>query len=193
MGENAYRTAATPVRRGLRNAFLAGLAACAACALLYRRYRWGWALTASVTGGAVAYHMALHFLAPVVLALACRRRYRADNWWFRPRAWEAPLYQFLRVKRWKKRVPTYDPREFSLKEHSIDEVINNMCHSEAVHELCAALAFTSLIFAAPFGAFPVFLLTALLAAGADLAFAAIQRCNRPRLTRIRDRRGGERP
>lgn len=193
MGENAYRTADTPVRRGLRNAFAAGLAACAACALLYRRWGWDWALTASVTGGAVACHMALHFLAPVILALACRRRYRADSWWFRPKRWEAPLYRFLRVKRWKKLAPTYDPREFSLEEHSIDEVINNMCHSEAVHELSAALAFMPLLLAVPFGAFPVFLLTALLSAGIDLAFAAIQRYNRPRLLRIRDRRGGERP
>lgn len=193
MGGRAYRTADTPVRRGLRCAFAAGLTACAVFALLYRRHGWSWALTASITGGTVAYHMAVHFLAPVVLALACRRQYRADGWWFRPKAWEAPLYRFLRVKRWKKLVPTYDPREFSLKERSVDEVINNMCHSEAVHELCAALAFPSLLFAVPFGAFPVFLLTALLAAGIDLAFAAIQRCNRPRLMRLRDRRGGERP
>ena len=96
------------------------------------------------------------------------------------------------MKAWKKSALTYDPREFSQKEHSIEEVINNMCHSEAVHELCAALAFTTLLLAVPFGAFPVFLLTAILAAGIDLAFAAIQRYNRPRLMRIRDRRGGDR-
>ena len=192
MSSNSYRTANTPVRRGMQYAFAAGSAACIAFALLYRRCGWSWARAAAVTGGAVACHMALHFLAPVILALACRRQYRADSWWFRPKAWEAPLYRFLRVKAWKKSALTYDPREFSLKEHSIEEVINNMCHSEAVHELCAALAFTTLLLAVPFGASPVFLLTAILAAGIDLAFAAIQRYNRPRLMRIRDRRGGDR-
>ena len=193
MPPRSYRAADTPVRRAMGRAFGAGLAACGGFALLYRRYGWGWALTASVTAGTAAFHMFLHFLAPVILAALCRRRYRPEGRWFRPRAWEAPLYRFLRVKRWKKLAPTYDPREFSLEEHSIDEVINNMCHSEAVHELSAALAFTSLLLAVPFGEFPVFLLTALLAAGIDLAFAAIQRYNRPRLMRIRDRRGGERP
>ena len=192
MSSNSYRTANAPVRRGMQYAFAAGSAACIAFALLYRRCGWSWARAAAVTGGAVACHMALHFLAPVILALACRRQYRADSWWFRPKAWEAPLYRFLRVKAWKKSALTYDPREFSLKEHSIEEVINNMCHSEAVHELSAALAFTTLLLAVPFGAFPVFLLTAILAAGIDLAFAAIQRYNRPRLMRIRDRRGGDR-
>lgn len=191
MSSDSYRTADTPVRRGMRRAFGAGAASCAVFALVHRRYGFSWARAASITGGALACHMALHFLAPVVLALACRRRYRPDSWWFRPRAWEAPLYRFLRVKAWKKSALTYDPREFSLREHTPEEVINNMCHSEAVHELSAALALAAPLLSVPFGAFPIFLLTALLAAGVDLAFAAIQRYNRPRLMRIRDRRGGE--
>ena len=43
-----------------------------------------------------------------------------------------------------------------------------------------------------FVAICMLLVTAILAAGIDLAFAAIQRYNRPRLMRIRDRRGGDR-
>ena len=85
MSSNSYRTANTPVRRGMQYAFAAGSAACIAFALLYRRCGWSWARAAAVTGGAVACHMALHFLAPVILALACRRQYRADSWWFRPK------------------------------------------------------------------------------------------------------------
>ena len=127
MSSNSYRTANTPVRRGMQYAFAAGSAACIAFALLYRRCGWSWARAAAVTGGAVACHMALHFLAPVILALACRRQYRADSWWFRPKAWEAPLYRFLRVKAWKKSALTYDPREFSLKEHSIEEIGRASC------------------------------------------------------------------
>jgi len=179
----------------MRLAFLAGLAGAAVFGGLFLRLEQGWALAAAVTCGAVAYHMFLHFLSPVLLAVLFHRQYQADGWWFRPKGWEAPLYRFLGVKGWKKIAPTYDPREFSLKEHSIDEVINNMCHSEAVHELSAMLSFTSLFLAIPFGEFPIFLAAAVLAAGIDGFLAAIQRYNRPRLMRLRDRsrKGGTKP
>ena len=79
---------------------------------------------------------------------------------------------------------TYDPREFSLEMHSMEEIVNNMCHAEAVHELIVLLSFTSLFFVIPFGAFPVFLITAILAAAFDLTFFIIQRYNRPRVMRL---------
>ena len=79
---------------------------------------------------------------------------------------------------------TYDPREFSLEMHSMEEIVNNMCHAEAVHKLIALLSFTSLFFVIPFGAFPVFLITAILAAAFDLTFVIIQRYNRPRVMRL---------
>ena len=40
MSSNSYRTANTPVRRGMQYAFAAGSAACIAFALLYRRCGW---------------------------------------------------------------------------------------------------------------------------------------------------------
>ena len=51
---------------------------------------------------------------------------------------------------------TYDPSQFSFKRHSMKQIVLNMCHAELVHELIIVLSFTSLFFAIPFGALPVF-------------------------------------
>ena len=83
---------------------------------------------------------------------------------------------------------TYDPSEFSMRVHSLEEIVNNMCHAELVHELIVALSFTSLLFAIPFGSFFVFLITATMAAIFDMSFVILQRYNRPRVIRLMERK-----
>ena len=63
-----------------------------------------------------------------------------------------------------------------------------MCHAELVHEVIVALSFTALLPAIPFGEFPVFLITAVLAAAFDSMFVMVQRYNRPRIVMILGRR-----
>ena len=81
----------------------------------------------------------------------------------------------------------FDPSQFSLKIHSIQDVINNMCHAELVHELIMLFSILSILFTIPFGALPVFLITAICATLFDSMFVMIQRYNRPRLVRIYER------
>ena len=78
----------------------------------------------------------------------------------------------------------YDPSEFSLKVHSVDQIINNMCHAEVVHELIMLCSMLSIFFAKPFGALLVFVITAICATLFDSMFVIIQRYNRPRVIRI---------
>ena len=156
----------------------------AAFAVLYYSIQQGWMLTCAVTCGIIAYHMLIRFLSPVILHLFFHKRYNPESGWFRQKKWERALYRLLRVKSWKGGIATYDPREFSMKLHSLDEIVNNMCHAEAVHELIILLSFTSLLFAIPFGAFPVFLLTSIGAAGMDSVFVIVQRYNRPRVMQL---------
>lgn len=54
-------------------------------------------------------------------------------------------------------------------------------------ELIVVLSFTSLLFAVPFGAFWVFLITAVLAALLDSTFVLLQRYNRPRMVRLMEK------
>jgi hypothetical protein len=106
------------------------------------------------------------------------------NRWFSPKKWEAGVYRFLRVKQWKRSMPTYDPSAFSVKEHTLEEVIRNMCGAEIVHEIIVLFSFIPISFSLLFGEFSVFFITSLLAALYDSVFVIMQRYNRPRLTRI---------
>lgn len=104
--------------------------------------------------------------------------------WFRPHPWEENLYRTLNIKAWKGKLPTARPKDFLLRRDNLPQVITATCRAEVSHEICLAASFVPLLFARWFGAFPVFLITSILAAVlADLPFVLVQRYNRPRLVR----------
>ena len=178
----------SPARNIMLAIVLLGSIGCVLFGVFYRLWGAGWLLSCSVTCGLFAYHILIRFLAPAIVTAVFCKRYDFRSKWFRPKPWEGALYAFLRVKKWKSRVLTYDPREFSMKLHTLPEIVNNMCHAEAVHELIVLLSFSSLLFAIPFGDFAVFFTTALLAAAIDSAFVIVQRYNRPRVVKLMERR-----
>ena len=180
----------SPSKKGIIYFLAAGLIGCVIFGVLFAGIGARWLLGTAITFGMCAYHMIIRLLAPVMLSAVFHRKYNARSRWFRQKSWESKLYHFLRVKKWKAKAMTYDPREFSLKIHTVEEVINNMCHAEAVHELIMVLSFTSLFFAIPFGSFEVFLITAVFAAAVDGGFVLIQRYNRPRLILLAEQKKG---
>lgn len=103
---------------------------------------------------------------------------------FQPKKFEKGLYKAIKVRSWKDLFPTYDPDKFSLRTHSVDELIFESCKAEIVHWLCALSGFASLIFSVLFGAFSIFLVTAVIGGIYDMCFVVIQRFNRPRLQKI---------
>lgn len=151
--------------------------------VLYHFLSLDWLLSAAITFGTMFYHFAMRLL---VGAIVPRFTKNADpsRHWFLPRRWEEPLYRKLGVKNWKKDLPTYDPGQFDLRKHTLEQVIRNMCNAELVHEVIILFSFVPLLFAIPFGTFPVFLITSVLAALYDSVFVIAQRYNRPRLERI---------
>ena len=136
-------------------------------------------LTVTISCGTACYHFSMRLLVGYLVPPV-----KGKAKWFRPKKWEAPLYRFLRVKTWKKHLPTYDPRQFSMREHSPEQIVRNMCGAEVVHEIIIACSFLPLLMVPLFGAFWVFFITSLLAALIDSLFVMAQRYNRPRLERI---------
>ena len=177
----------SPMPGLMRNILLLALAGCGVFAGLYHLCSSDWLLSCAITCGMFAYHIAIRFLAPLILRWVFHRRYDYRAPWFQPKAWEARLYARLKVKSWKAHIMTYDPREFSLQLHTPEEIVVNMCHAELVHELIVVLSFTSLLFAIPFGSFWVFFITAVLAALLDCVFVLLQRYNRPRMVRLMEK------
>lgn len=108
--------------------------------------------------------------------------------WFGAHPWEAKLYDRMQVKRWKHLVPSYKPYDM---HGDLQGVAEQMCRNELGHECIAVLSFVPLLFCLlcddPAGNVPVFLITSLLAALADLVPVVLQRYNRPRLLRLLQR------
>lgn len=177
----------SPLPNAIRSVMLGGMGLCIVFAGLYYTKDQGWMLSCAVTFGTTAYHIAIRLLSPVLLTVCFHKKYNYRAWWFQQKKWESAFYERIKVKRWKRKVFTYDPSQFSTKIHSFEEIVNNMCHAEAVHELNGLLSFTSLLFAVIFGTFFVFLITAILAALFDLIFVIIQRYNRPRVIVLMER------
>lgn len=154
-----------------------------AFAVLYRFFPADWIYSMAITFGTTFYHFAMRLLVGTIVPLFTGNA-NPEQSWFLPHRWEEPLYRKLGVKNWKKDLPTYDPGQFDLRMHSLEQVIRNMCNAEVVHEVIILFSFLPLLFAIPFGTFPVFLITSILAALYDSIFVVAQRYNRPRLVKI---------
>lgn len=165
---------------------LAGVSAFAFLAFLiaYQVWEAGVLLTLCITFGTIAYHFVMRLGVGATVNGIFHNKMNYNKWWFRPRRFEKRLYGFLRVKRWKKFVPTYDPDTFSAKEHTFEELVQATCQAEVVHEIIVVLSFAPILFAIPFGALGVFLITSVLSAALDTVFVILQRYNRPRLVRV---------
>ena len=147
-----------------------------------------WAISFAITFGTFFYHFAMRLAVGYTLNyfMGNHADYRKKWYWLRP--FEEKLYGFLQVKKWKGRMPTYDPDLFDRRLHSWEEIAQAMCQAERVHEIIMVLSFLPLLAAIPFGSFFVFLITSLLAAGFDLCFVIMQRFNRPRILALIDRK-----
>lgn len=135
-----------------------------------------------------AYHYAMRLVLGKISEKYFPQHFDPECFWFRQHAWEPKLYAFLKVRRWKNKLPTAYPEAYDLRKRSLEQIIQNTCQAETVHELIALFSFLPLFFAIIWGQFPVFFITSLCAAGSDLVFAVLQRYNRPRLQKALARR-----
>ena len=140
-----------------------------------------WALPFAITCSTCFYHFAMRLLVGHSIDRIMKNKANYRKSWYQLRSFETRLYKLLKVKNWKRSMPTYDPSCFDPKLHSWDEIAQAMCQAEIVHEIIVCLSFLPLLAAIPFGSFPVFLITSLLSALYDLSFVIIQRYNRPRI------------
>lgn len=154
-----------------------------ASAALYFCCAYVWLLPLLITFATTFYHFAMRLLVGYTVNAICHNRIDCTRPWFRPRAFEGRLYALLRVRHWKRKMPTYAPDTFSKAIHGWEEIAGASCQAEVVHELIVILSFLPLA-AIPFlGAPWVFVITSVLSAAFDLLFVCIQRYNRPMLLR----------
>lgn len=155
---------------------------------LYFTYSRGIFLTLGITFGTIWYH----FVMRLVVGLCCTKvgkRWMDDkDGWFRERKFEEKIYRKIRIKKWKNKLPTYHPENFSVQNHTLEELVQTMCISEIGHGIMAILSYLPLFFSILFGEFFVFFVTSFLAAGVDFVFLMVQRYNRFRIEKILGRK-----
>ena len=155
---------------------------------IYQFHKIGFILAMGITFATFSYHFLMRLAVGTVVNCIVQNRMDYTKWWFRPRSFEKRVYDFLKVKKWKRYVPTYDPDTFSIEKHSLKEIVQATCQSEVVHEIIFVFSFLPILFSIPFGEFFIFLITSILAALFDLTFVILQRYNRPRILSLMERK-----
>ncbi|MCH5347998.1 MAG: hypothetical protein J1E40_01620 [Oscillospiraceae bacterium] len=140
--------------------------------------------SAAITFGTIFYHLAVRLAVGHIIDARFHNHMDYTKKWFTEKAFERKLYKTIQVKKWKKWLPTYDPQNFDLKNHSVSEILQASCQAEIVHEVNMPLSFVPVIFSVWFGSLGVFIITSCAAFLFDSTFVIIQRYNRPRLIRL---------
>ena len=164
------------------------LAATVILAISYKVTSSGILLSLAITSGTIAYHFVMRLM--VGLAFHATMRNKADyrKRWYQVSKREMAVYEKLKVKQWKRRMPTYEPALFDPRLHTWEEIVQAMCQAELVHETIAVLSFLPILAGIWFGEYPVFIVTSVLSAACDMVFVIMQRYNRQRVTKLLNRK-----
>ena len=106
--------------------------------------------------------------------------FNCRSWFFRERAWESKLYAFLRVSKWKMRVPDMSKRlDSGMSADKMSALVAETCVAESAHVLLCFLALGMVLIWESSGG----TVCTLLYAFGNIPYIIIQRYNRPRLMR----------
>lgn len=147
-----------------------------------------WLFSLAITFATISYHFWMRLMVGYLVnkGMDNRADYTKKRYQLHPA--ELGFYGLIRVKKWKGKMPSYDPELFSPKKHTWDEIAQAMCQAEVVHEIIVILSFVPIIAAVFFGSFYVFLWTSIAAAFFDSLFVIMQRYNRPRVIKMAEKR-----
>ncbi len=135
--------------------------------------------------GIVAFMIMYHFWLRIIMGNISKLfKINPNHWWYKEKSFEKKLYKLLRVRKWKDKALTYNPESFSMKNHSLEEIVVVMTKAETDHWINQLISLSSILFSLIWGHFWLFLITAVAAMLFDGQFIVIQRYNRPIALRI---------
>lgn len=175
-----------PVQKSVLLASLP-IAGTAILSVLYMKTYYEVFLSLAITFGTISYHVVMRLLVGLAFCIVMKNRADYKKRWYHVSGHEMAVYERLNVKKWKRRMPTYNRTLFDPRLHTWEEIAQAMCQAELVHETIALLSFLPIIAGIWFGAYPVFVVTSVLAAGCDMLFVMIQRYNRQRIMTLLQR------
>ena len=122
-----------------------------------------------------------------------RLQLRPSAAWFKVGARERRLYRLLRVRRWKKWLPTQSPAKYDVRQHSLADIIKTMTYAEVDHELMLLLSYLPVLLVISFGNPAAFVISSVAASLVEVPFIVLQRYNRARLVNVLRRQAKSRP
>ena len=153
--------------------------------VLYKVTDYRFLVPFAITFGTIAYHFIIRLMVGTVVNMIMHNRADYHKKWYRVGDFEMKLYQKMKVKKWKSKMPTFDEDTFDITKHSWDEIVQATCQSEIVHEIDVIFSFVPVVFSIWFNSFWVFLITSIGGAMYDLMFVAMQRFNRTRILKMK--------
>lgn len=145
-------------------------------------------LSLYITFLTTSYHFIMRIAVGETVTLRYRHRdFSYDSPWYRQSAAEKKLYDWIRIRKWKLKLITAKPEQFDIRLRTYGELLHNMTQAEVVHEVIMVLSFVPLALIPVYGAPGVFGITSVVACAIDALFVMIQRFNRPRLLRLKQR------
>ena len=112
--------------------------------VFYEKTAYGPALSLAITFGTVSYHLVMRLLVGGAFQAVMQNHADLRKRWYRVGRREMAVYEALKVKRWKRRMPTYDNALFDPRLHTWDEVAQAMCQAELVMKRSRCSAFCPL-------------------------------------------------
>lgn len=159
--------------------------------ITYHTTTLGLFLSLTITSTTICYHFLMRLAIGDMINKYFDKSITYESPWFSEKKWEVSLYKKIKVGKWKDHAPTFIKNHFSPTKHDLNHIIQSMCIAEIVHEIIILLSFVPVIICLiiPFlrDDILVFLITSLLAALVDLVFVVIQRYNRPRVVKLKNR------
>lgn len=138
----------------------------------------------AIAFGTTFYHLSMRLAVAYIMDARFHNHMDYTKKWFQERAFEPKFYKIIRLKKWKKWLPTFNPKDFLLDRHSVTDMIQATCQAEIIHEVIMILSFVPVIFSVWVGGMKVFIVTSCMSSLLDSVFVILQRYNRPRLMRL---------
>ena len=112
----------------------------------------------------VSYHIIVRLVVDNAVDMALDYQVDSSKSWFEDSDAEKAFYRLIGVRKWKKKLPFFDNSKFSLKKHSLEDIIGASCQAEIVHEINILASLAAILLAIPFGVMWAFLLTSVAGA-----------------------------
>ena len=141
----------------------------------------------TITIGITLYHFVMRLAVGTALDFIMKNKANYKNWWFREKRFECKLYKLIRVHKWKKYIPTYDPNTFDAKRKTVEELVGATCQAEVIHEIIMVLSLLPIASIPLLGGAEAMIITSVLSMMFDSLFVILQRYNRPKLVRVMNR------